>query len=587
MNLISVVIISLFITSSLLSQIKSFKPVDQNHIEQRMALLIGNSKYSNAPLKNPGNDVKDMANVLRNLGFNVSEYINLDSRQMEEAVSEFGNKLNSNTISLFYFSGHGVQVEGKNYLLPIGANIKKELDVKYEAIDAERVIAEMDNGKSRLKIVILDACRDNPLPRNIRSIVRGLTTMEAPIGTFIAFSTAPGKVSSDGTGRNGLYTAHLLKHLQTPSLKLEDIFKRVRAEVSSLTNGNQTPWENSSIIGDFYFSGGTNTYSNNESKQAVSNPSKFSLDEIDREIEAKKVEEHRIATEHEEKMQAMRDAFIKVQELLKDTSISKQKKNYGKEKFLEYFTVDYDWTMEDNEMRDKIINPTGIDFVWVEGGSFMMGNDDGESKDQRPVHLVTLDGFYISKTEITLALYDKFTDATGKERIKDNGLGRGNLPAQVTNVEAYVYCLWASEQLGSTVRLPSEAEWEYAARGGIKSKGFLYSGSNDFERVAWFIDNSNNRPHEVGLKDPNELGVYDMSGNVSEWCNDGYDYNFYSKSPSKNPIGPKVPERNIRGGSFVSSVVGVSFRQHFPFSFGLSDGIIGYGMGFRVVKEKN
>jgi hypothetical protein len=221
--------------------------------QKRVALIIGNSSYADNPLLNPVNDARDMAQALRELGFEVMAGENLNKREMEEKIRAFGKRIAGAAVGLFYFSGHGLQVNGYNYLLPIGARIEKEQDVEYEAVEAGRVLGEMDAARNRLNIVILDACRNNPFARSFRSVTRGLAMMSAPSGTLVAYSTSPGSIASDGEGKNGLYTQELLNGIRTPGLKLEDVFKRVRIGVKEKSMGKQIPWETSALDGDFYF----------------------------------------------------------------------------------------------------------------------------------------------------------------------------------------------------------------------------------------------------------------------------------------------------------------------------------------------
>ena len=157
---------------------------------------------------------------------------------------------------LFYYAGHGMQVKGKNFFLPVDADIQSEDEVPYRGIDANELLAKMESAKNRVNLVILDACRNNPFARSFRSSAQGLAQMDAPVGTLVAFATAPGSVAADGTGRNGLYTQHLLASLNQPGLKIEDVFKRVRVGVRQGSRGKQIPWENTSLEGDFYFKPG-------------------------------------------------------------------------------------------------------------------------------------------------------------------------------------------------------------------------------------------------------------------------------------------------------------------------------------------
>jgi hypothetical protein len=221
--------------------------------EQRIALVIGNGSYKSCPLTNPVNDANDMAAALRKLGFSVVLKTNANQRTMENSIRDFGKKLRSGGVGLFYFAGHGIQVRGRNYLISIGADIESEADVKYEAVDVGRVLSQMQEAENSANIIILDACRNNPYSRSFRSTERGLARMIAPSGSILAYATAPGSIAGDGTGRNGLYTSLLLRHIMTPGIPIELFFKEVRKDVANISGKKQVPWTESSLIGDFFF----------------------------------------------------------------------------------------------------------------------------------------------------------------------------------------------------------------------------------------------------------------------------------------------------------------------------------------------
>lgn len=221
--------------------------------ERRVALVIGQSAYKTAPLRNPVNDARAIAQALRTAGFEVTLKEDLNQRGLFEAAREFGAKLREDGVALFYYAGHGMQVRDRNYLIPVEADIQSELEVPYTSLDVNFVMDLMGRARSRMNLVILDACRNNPFARSFRSAAQGLAQMEAPGGTLIAYATAPGKVASDGAGDNGLYTQYLLKHLPTPGLPVEIVFKRVREDVERETRSQQVPWESSSVKGDFFF----------------------------------------------------------------------------------------------------------------------------------------------------------------------------------------------------------------------------------------------------------------------------------------------------------------------------------------------
>jgi len=224
--------------------------------QDRIALVIGNSAYKDSPLSNPGNDAADMAKALGGMGFKVILRRNANTRAMRQAIREFGTELRGAQVGLFYYAGHGVQVRGANYLVPVGADIRGEADVEDQGIDANYVLRTMEEAQTKMNIVILDACRNNPYASGFRSATRGLAQMTAATGTLIAFSTAPGSVAQDGSGRNGLYTQHLLESLRQSDSDILKVFQRTRAGVVRDTGGKQTPWESTSLTGDFYFHGG-------------------------------------------------------------------------------------------------------------------------------------------------------------------------------------------------------------------------------------------------------------------------------------------------------------------------------------------
>ncbi|MDP9010886.1 MAG: caspase family protein [Pseudomonadota bacterium] len=224
--------------------------------ETRIALVIGNSDYSSGPLPNPANDAKMIGETLNNLGFEVIARRNADQNTMKRAIQEFGSRLEKagpSAVGLFYYAGHGVQLNGRNYLIPTTAQIEREGDVEIEAVSADWVIEQMRYARNRLNIVILDACRNNPFTRSMRSVDHGLATMDAPAGILIAYSTAPGAVAADGSGRNSPYTQALSQAMRDLREPVEQVFKHVRVGVMSATSGKQVPWESSSLTGDFYF----------------------------------------------------------------------------------------------------------------------------------------------------------------------------------------------------------------------------------------------------------------------------------------------------------------------------------------------
>ncbi len=248
--------------------------------ERRVALVIGNSSYKLiSPLANPKNDAILMAATLKDVGFEVVTAIDVDYRDMRQAVRKFGKALRnsgSDAVGLLYYAGHGIQAKGQNFLIPLGAQIESTADLSLEALSASDILAQMEDAGNRLNLVILDACRNNPFPGKVRAAGRGLARIQAASGSLIAFAAAPGQVASDGNGSNSPYTSALVKAMKQPGIAVEQVFKRARVGVERVTGGRQTPWEESSLTGDFYFvPGGSSVQSNQTPKVHPNNETLF------------------------------------------------------------------------------------------------------------------------------------------------------------------------------------------------------------------------------------------------------------------------------------------------------------------------
>jgi hypothetical protein len=222
--------------------------------ERRVALVVGNAAYGRAPLRNAVNDARDISRALADTGFEVIRVENGSLEALNRAVDQYTARLAvTRGVGLLFYAGHGVQVDGENFLIPVDADLRAEKDVQYRAVNMGLVLGKIEQAKNRLNLVVLDACRDNPFARTGRGGKRGLASIDAPKGTLIAYSTSPGKTADDGEGRNGLYTRHLLREMRVPGQRIEDVFKRVRASVATESRDMQVPWESSSLTGDFYF----------------------------------------------------------------------------------------------------------------------------------------------------------------------------------------------------------------------------------------------------------------------------------------------------------------------------------------------
>ena len=241
-NLIILILLILVISSASLTA------------QDKKALLIGNASYLKAPLRNPVNDVTDMKSALQSSGFSVKVLNNAKKRELDRGIQDFISNLGKGTTALVFYSGHGAQVEGENFIIPVDFAGVDKIDLKYDGYSINRLMEKLDNSGAGIKIVILDACRNNPFSDG-KDGTSGLAAMQSSAGTFLAMATAPGKYASDNPKeRNGLYTKHLIQAIRAPGLEIDQIFSQVRTNVNNASSGRQQPWNSSSIVGKFYFS---------------------------------------------------------------------------------------------------------------------------------------------------------------------------------------------------------------------------------------------------------------------------------------------------------------------------------------------
>ena len=517
--------------------------------ERRIALVIGNAAYPSAPLKNPVNDARDMASALRSLGFEVILRENAGLAQMEGAVNEFWGQLKKGGAGLFYFAGHGLQVNGRNYLVPVDARLEAEQDAKYKCMDAGLVLGRMENAGNELNIIILDACRNNPFARGWRSADVGLAKMDAPKGSIIAYATAPDSVAADGTGKNGLYTEKLLRAMRAQGQPVEQMFKRVRDEVMRATKDKQVPWESTSLRGDFYFSPGAGAPT-----PAMAAPAMGAQPAL---LPA-----------------ALPSPSAPAQQALAASPKQAPPAPAGEHK-----------------AGDTWQDPTtGMEFVWVPSGEYEMGCGTWASDcfdDEKPVHTVRLNGFWLGRYEVTNAEFRLYKPSHnsgyggGAFNDKSKSMNGDRQPACASWGTAKSYLQWLTKQGGGTFRLPTESEWEYAARSGGKPE--VYAGGEDVDMVAWYDKNSDDMTSDVGLKAANGLGLHDMSGNIEEWCEDVYDSNAYASHVRDNPVNTKGDgkDRVLRGGLYYYGAkrVRTTYRSH-------TDTLLWAGCrGFRLVRN--
>ncbi|MFC5413169.1 SUMF1/EgtB/PvdO family nonheme iron enzyme [Larkinella bovis] len=534
--------LAFFICFASFGQPKGGQPVvvpGNRGVERRMALVMGNKEYVHADkLRNPGNDALDMSEALKKLGFDVTTAIDSDYPRTARIIREFIEKLRSSDVVVFYYSGHGIGYNGKNYLLPIDANVNCIERVEEHGFSLGRLFSEFTQKQVRTSFLFLDACRNMPELKACQGTTRSITTQglvkptNNPRGSMMIFATEEGSTADDNlSGRNGLFTSELLKYLTRPGLGIRAIMDSTATGVEIQSNGSQSPARYDKLLGDFVFVGTPISRNEPVGPLVVSTP----------------------------------------------------------------------------RTTPTVSAPRGL-FVSVKGTSFKMGAINRPYNEQ-PLHEVQVGSFLISRYEVTAKEWKDFCQATKRSMptIPDLDFSDPNKiywqdkdRFPITNItwfEAVEYANWLSEKQGlrkayqigdgsvewdrtaNGYRLPTEAEWEMAARGN--SQDLPYPGSRNEMEVGWSQSNSDDRSHAVGGKKPNDLDLYDMSGNVWEWCWDWYDEYYYTKSPKQNPVGNTTGTmRALRGGSWLTSTNVVSVRR------GRSPRTQSTEIGFRLVRSE-
>jgi formylglycine-generating enzyme required for sulfatase activity len=484
--------------------------------DRRMALVIGNAAYQGGfnVLNNTERDADSMSVVLETLGFKVSKYKNLDKINMTEVFLRFENSLQKNDVVVVYFSGHGIGHGSKNYLLPTDAQINCLGELKnYDKLSLGIILDGLEKVAIKNCFIFLDACRNSgylldcsDLREKGGNVPSGLSIPNSnPEGSYIVFATQAGKTANDDAYNkvNSLFTGELIRFLRVPNWSHRKIIDETAKSVKSISNQSQKPEKYDNIDGDYFF-----LVDDGSIKNKTLSPTE------------------RPSPKPPTKPQ---------------NGIAKKDWEYAP-----YIT-------------------------FIEGGVFSMGGNDGE-ENEKPVHQVSLKNYWIGKYEVTVSEYMTFVEETnshfpewlekgnsyyinseGGNYYSNKGYTgpRSNLPIVGINWDdATAYCEWLSKKTTQNYRLPTEAEWEFAANGGNKSSGYKFSGSNEINDVGWVGENSNNKIHQVGSKKPNSLEIHDLTGNVWEWCADWFAP--YTNSYQTNPLNLMGDKRFrvVRGGAF-------------------------------------
>jgi formylglycine-generating enzyme required for sulfatase activity len=511
----------------------------------RVALVIGNDSYPDAstPLSTTIKDARTLAEEFRRSEFEVDLKENVGKEDMQRAVDAFTGKIRSGTVALFYFSGYGIQVARQTYLIPVNAQVWTEAEVRRDGVSVDALLAEMNRKGAKVKIIILDAARRNPFERRFRASAAGLAALDAPDGTLALYSAAPGKVINDGTGANSLFVSELIKELRSPNLTAEEVFNRARIGVSRASNNEQVPWVASSLLEEFYFG---------SSRPVATAPAATPPPPPPAAAPAPAPARPAPAPAPARPPQVSSTAPATDPANLKPGDIFRDCSGCG-------------------------------ELVVVPAGSFDMGST---TEYENPVHRVSIaKPFAIGRYEVTFGEWDQCVDDGGcKHRPEDRDWGRGDRPViNVSWLDAKAFVTWLSQKTGKTYRLPTEAEWEYAARGGTNTA--YWWGRDVGSRQANCRECNTGdvqKTAPVGSYKPNAFGLYDTAGNAAEWIEDCWN-DSYRGAPNNGSAwtSGQCRLRVLRGGAFDSQAKYLRSMARFRY-----DTDVRYiANGFRVVRE--
>jgi formylglycine-generating enzyme required for sulfatase activity len=544
MNIRLLIGLCLFVVSAML--ISSALPQQR---AGRVALVIGNSNYPDAstPLPSTIKDARALAEELRRSEFDVDLKENVGKSDMQRAIDAFTGKIRNGTAALFYFSGYGIQVARQTYLLPVNAQVWTEAEVRRDGVSVDALLADMHRKGAKVKIIILDAAQRNPFERRFRPSAEGLAPLDAPDGTLALYAVAPGKVIAENTGANSPFVSELIKELRSPNLTAEEVFNRARIGVSRASNNEQVPWVASSLIEEFYFGAP-------RAVTAAPAPAPTPAPAV---VPAPPA----VPAPAPAPPPAVAPA-PQVSSTAPATDLGQASSKPG------------------DTFRDCADCP---ELVVLPAGSFDMGST---LEYENPTHRITIaKPFAIGRHEVTFSEWDKCVDEGGcKYRPDDHGWGRSERPViNLSWLDAKAFVSWLSQKTGKAYRLPSEAEWEYAARAGTNTA--YWWGRDIGSRQANCRECNTGEPQRttpVGSFKPNAFGLYDTAGNVAEWMEDCWNDN-YRGAPHDGTawMSGQCRLHVLRGGAFDSQAKYLRSMSRFRY-----DVDVRYiANGFRVVRE--
>ena len=534
---------------------------------KRIALLIANESYVDAePTAHADNDAANLAAELKHDAFTVDLRRNVGKQAMQSAIDGVLGKITPKSAVLIYFKGIGIQAAHQTFLVPTDAEIWTEADVKREGVSLDMLMTEFNRRGASVKLAIIDAARTNPFERRFRSYSAGLAGLDSPEGSLVIFADAPNKVGKPQNGPDSLFMSELLKQVRTPNITAEEAFTRTRLRVSKASNGEDVPWMASSLVDAFSFASGT-TASPPPPTPTPPPPSPQIVQKVAPPgPPPATLPTAPAAPERRSGPTIPSSPLIPATPPPKPTS-SSAANVAGKAPGAVFSDC-----------------PDCPELVVVASGSFQMGS--GTTPFDRPVHRVTIaKSFAIGRTEVTFDSWNSCADDGGcKHRPDTKGFGSGDRPViNVSWFDAKEYIAWLSKKVGKAYRLPSEAEWEYAAHGGTTTP-FAWGDAvgTNLADCAECGRSGPRRTDPVKTHPPNGFGLYDMAGNAAEWVEDCWNMTYRNapKDGSAWTTG-SCETRGLRGGSFDSSSAYIKPTARFRY-----DADVRYwANGFRVARD--
>jgi formylglycine-generating enzyme required for sulfatase activity len=483
-----------------------------------VALIIGNANYPEAgtPLPTISRDVRALADEFRTNNFDVDLKENVDKNDMQSAIDAFIGKVQSGSRALFYFGGFGVEVARQNYLIPVDAQIATEADVQRQGFSLDAIVSRLDRKGARVKIIIVDAARQNPFERRFRSSAAGLAALDAPDGTLALYSQLPGRVLNDSKSTTGLFVSELVRQLRVPGLSAEQVFFNTRINVSRASSNDEIPWVSSTLIAELSFGAAAASQPSTPASHGLPVPPPLPA-----------------------------PLSYKAGDIIQDCPDCEQ-------------------------------------MVVIPAGSFDMGSSESF---EGPVHHVTFaKPFAIGLREVTFEEWDACIVAGGcKYRPDDHGWGRGDRPViDISWLDAKDFLKWLSDKAGQIYRLPSEAEWEYAARAGTTSTYWWGRDVGAGRANCRDCGTGGTETLPVGSFKANPFGLFDTAGNAAEWVEDCWNDN-YKNAPRDGSAWTtgQCDLRVLRGGAFASQAKYLRSSARFRYDYDVRY----LANGFRLMRE--